>query len=159
MVALRRSRSKRDFGPTWVVATFPVMNRRVVVALIGVFVVGALIGVVVALAADSSSDSDDGAAAPTAEECAEAVTVVDAATVRFDTIAEAEAEQNATFLAALLTEQTAVAYVMEAEPECFSLADRASAAGLLGALEALIAVVGVIVPAREVFRVPQSQPR
>jgi len=145
MVALRLSRSKRDFGPTRVVATFPVMNRRVVVALIGVFVVGALIGVVVALAANSSSDSDE-PAAPSEAVCAEAAAVVDGANERFRTIASAEAEPDATFLAGLLTEQGAIAYVMEAEPECFSLADRAAAIGLRGAIEALIAV-SEIVPA------------
>lgn len=138
MVALPWSRSKRDFGPTRAMGTFRVMNRRVVVALIGVFVVGALIGVLVALAANSSSDAESDP--PSADDCADAVSVVDAAGERFADVASTPAEQDATLLAALLTEQAIIAYAMEAEPGCFSLEERATAAGLLDALEALIAV-------------------
>ncbi len=115
------------------------MNRRVIAALIGVFAVGALIGVVIALA---TQDSNDSAPTPSSseEDCAAARAVVAAANDSIADINAADSVADASFFAAVLAEQRTITFAMDAEPTCFALAERASAEGLLDGIRALVAV-------------------
>ena len=114
--------------------TFPTMNRRVIVALIGVIVVGAILGLGVALAVRDSNGS------PSEEDCAEAEAVIAASNERLGEISALETGQDASFFAAILVEQRTITFAMDAEPACFTLAERAGAEGLLAGVRALVAV-------------------
>jgi predicted alpha-1,6-mannanase (GH76 family) len=110
------------------------MNRRVIVALIGVFAIGAALGLAVALAVRDSNGS------PSEQDCAEAEAVIAASNERLGEISAVETEQDASFFAAILVEQRTIAFAMDAEPACFTLAERAGAEGLLDGVRALVAV-------------------
>ena len=118
--------------------TFPTMNRRVIVALIGLFTVGAIVGISVALAVRDSTESEP--TSPSEEDCEEADAVVAAANARLGEISAAETEQGASFFASVLVEQRTITFAMDAQPACFSLAERAGAEGLLDGVRALVAV-------------------
>lgn len=79
-------------------------------------------------------DRDDGEG----DDCEASIEVVNDAIERIDTINESEV-QNSTFFAALIVEQRTITYAMEDASSCFSLLDRAAAAGLLDGLQGLLA--------------------
>ncbi len=130
------------------------MDRRVIVSLIGVLVVGIVVGVVVGRAADGSNEADSppattitevddsteaGSPSPTVSEvdCAEAQSVVDGASANLSQINADANEPSANLFAALVVEQRTITFAMDARPECFDLAVRAANAGLLDGLTLL----------------------
>ncbi|MGI9645021.1 MAG: hypothetical protein ACR2O6_06910 [Ilumatobacteraceae bacterium] len=129
------------------------MNQRVAIALVGLFVVIVLGVVAVVLI---SSDSDDTASEPTVEECVEPEAVVTAAQENVSQLTNAtEIRRDAEFYALLVSEQRTITYVMDAEPACFTLAERARANGLLDAFSGLLAVAD---PAPETVDLPAPAP-
>lgn len=116
------------------------MNPRVIAALVLALVLGVVAGVFIGRGlADSEAPDGVPTAGPTTTpvDCAEAVAVVDDANARIGGIVEDEAGQDVNYFAAILAEQRAIAYAMDAAASCFSLADRAGAAGLLAGMERL----------------------
>lgn len=110
------------------------MKGRVVAALVGVFLIGLAIGAVVALAFDDGDSSGD--SAPSAAECQEANDVVGASTETIAAIDETTEEQDINYFASVLVELRTAIYVMDDVPECFSIGDRARAAGFIEGVEA-----------------------
>ncbi len=105
-----------------------------IASLAAVFLVGLVIGAVVFTALDDDVDP----AAPTAEDCAEAMAVVDGSLVAIDEITASDATQDESYFAAILVEQRTITFVMEERPDCFTLADRAGSAGFQRGVEALL---------------------
>lgn len=112
-------------------------TRRWILPAAVLLVVGLGLGVLggVLLFGDASSnDATNGAAV----ECDEAQAVVDQSIGAIDEINQSET-QDVSFFAAILVEQRAITFAMDAAPGCFSLDDRAGAVGLLEGIQALLA--------------------
>ncbi|BAN00370.1 hypothetical protein [Ilumatobacter coccineus] len=106
----------------------------VIVGGVMLFVLGATIGLLGGLVL-----ADDTAETPSASDaidCDEATDIVEAAITEIGVL-ETSPTQDAGFFAALIVEQRKVTFTMDAAPDCFTLADRAGANGLLAGIHAL----------------------
>ena len=107
----------------------PDRRARRVTAYVALFAIGLTLG---ALGGVFLLDREPAA------KCDEAREVVDTAVANMEEINQTE-EQDRSFFAAIIVEQRAITYTMNAEASCFSLTERAAAEGLLEGIRGLLA--------------------
>ncbi len=119
------------------------MSRAwIVVGVVVILAIGLGLGVAGgALLFGDDSGNDAANAAPTDEVCAEAQAAVEVAREQLRGLNES-ASQDASFFAALIVEQRAITFTMDAEPSCFTIRERAEAAGFLEGVHALLDALG-----------------
>lgn len=106
----------------------PRRRRRRILAGTMIFVFGLLLGAVVGVVVrDRMRDAD----------CDEARAVVDRSVATMAELNETDS-QDRSFYAAVIVEQRAITFAMEARPSCFSFAERAAAHGLLEGIRGLL---------------------
>lgn len=110
------------------------MDSKSVAAAVAALLLGGVVGVVVGRAGD-----DDGGAVvvSTEEECAEAQAVVDDANEELAAIGQTSAAQDRTYFSAVIVQLRTIEVAMQERPDCFTLAERAGAAGLVNGVELL----------------------
>lgn len=117
------------------------MRRRWIVGLVALFAIGVGLGLLGGLyvfdeeSDDGRVENSDGATSEPVD-CDEANAFIEEANAAMVTINEAE-QQDLSFFAALIVEQRAITFAMDAAPSCFSLNERARAHGLLDGIRLL----------------------
>lgn len=119
-----------------------VKTGRWILALVVVFAVGLGLGLVGGLFVfdddDTVATSGDTATPEQPEvDCDEAQSVVDKSLGALEEIGATE-EQDRSFYAAVLVEQSTIVYAMETAPSCFTLEERADAQGLFDGVKGLL---------------------
>lgn len=114
-------------------------GRPVLPVVVGgavVFLLGAVIGLLGGLVL-ADDEATEALPATDSATCDEANDIVEAAVAEMGVL-DSSPVQDAGFFAALIVEQRKLTYVMDEVPDCFTLADRAGAHGLLAGIDALL---------------------
>ena len=92
------------------------------------------------------------------EVCAQVRALVDESNADIATLTDETEIQSVSFYAAVLSEQRTITFVMNEQPTCFSLEERAAAAGLLDGVQALLDDSIANPPQAPLQTIPQADP-